>query len=84
MSYVAVFVITLLVDIAWTKYLLRAAEKRAHPASMWSAVIVGLGGLNVLVYTQNPWALIPAAAGAYIGTWWTIKREKRNEVPVGS
>lgn len=77
MTYVLVFIITLLVDVAWTKYMLRAAEKQAVFAAHWSAAIVGLGGLNVLIYVSNHWALIPAACGAWVGTYWTIRRETK-------
>lgn len=71
------FILTLLADVCWTQYNMRSAEKRAHPAAFWSALIVAVGGLNVLLYTTSHWLLIPAILGAYLGTWVTIWYENR-------
>lgn len=76
MLYLLVFVSTLLADVAWTKYMLAVAEKRATRAALWSAAIVLFGAFNIVSYVGNHWALIPAALGAFAGTWLTVRREK--------
>lgn len=71
-----VFSAMVAVDFAWTKYMLEAAAKRPHPAAAWSAAIVALGVVSVASYTQNIWLAIPAVAGAYVGTWVAVWRER--------
>jgi hypothetical protein len=68
-----VFVASGMGDILWTFYILRTSEKRAHPAGLFSALIILTGGLVVITYTGNPWYLIPAALGAYVGTVLAVK-----------
>lgn len=75
MMWVLVFFVTLLVDWAWTKYTLETANKNALDAAFWSMVIIGLGGLNVIAYTHDKWLLIPAALGAFTGTYLAVKKE---------
>lgn len=74
--YLLVFASTLLADIAWTKYTLAVSEKCAAPAASWSALIILFGAFNIVTYVGNHWALIPAALGAYAGTWWAVRRAR--------
>lgn len=76
MRYLLVFLATTFVDVAWTKYTLAVAAKHAVRASLWSTIIVAVGAFSVLSYTQDNLALIPAAAGAFVGTFWAVRREK--------
>lgn len=73
----AVFVATVAVDYAWSAYMMAAAEKQPHKAAFWSLMIVLLGAFSFLSYVDNRWLLIPAAAGAYVGTWFAVWRERR-------
>jgi hypothetical protein len=41
----------------------------ALPASGWAVALFLLGAVTVLGYTKNRWLLIPAALGAFAGTW---------------
>lgn len=75
--YILVFFSTLAADYAWTKYMMYAAEKRAHLAAFWSTLIIAFGAINVISYTTNKWLIIPALAGAYIGTFLPIWRANR-------
>lgn len=74
MIYILVFVSTTLADVAWTKYTLAVAEKRATRAAGWSAAIVLFGAFNIVTYVGDHWALIPAALGAFVGTLWAVRR----------
>lgn len=79
MSYVLVFLSTLLADFAWTKYNMESAAKRPHPAAFWSTLIILFGAFNIVSYTTNHWLLIPAALGAYAGTWIAVWRESKSK-----
>lgn len=77
MSYVLVFLAVALADVCWTKYFLEAANKNATKAAAWSAVIVLLGSYTTVEYVGNALLVIPAALGAFAGTYLTVLREKR-------
>lgn len=74
--YLLVFGSTVLCDVAWTKYMLAVADKRPTASGLWSAGIVLFGAFNIVTYVHNHWALIPAALGAFLGTWLTVRRAK--------
>lgn len=72
LMWLFIFVLNIVIDVTWAKFTINANRLNAHGASAWSVAIVALGGWSVISYVQDPWLLIPAAAGAYIGTWLTI------------
>jgi hypothetical protein len=73
----AIFCVTIAVDFAWSKYMLEAAAKRPHHAAAWAVAILLLGSISVLVYIGDRWTLLPMAAGSYVGTYWAVKRAKK-------
>lgn len=72
--FILVFAVTALADVAWTKYMIKVAEKNARSAALWSAAIVGMGSFSVLQYTANHWMAVAAVLGAYVGTYFTVKK----------
>lgn len=70
-----VFLSTFFADVAWAKYFLAIAEKQSIRSAAWSAALILLGGITVIGYTENKWMIVPAALGAFIGTWWTVRHE---------
>jgi hypothetical protein len=74
MTWALAFVAMIGVDIAWAKYVLAASDRRAFHAATWSASIVCGGALVTLLYVSSPWNLVPAALGAFAGTYWTVRR----------
>jgi hypothetical protein len=77
LNWFLVFAATLLVDVAWTRYIAEAAAKRAMPAALWSAGIIACGGFNVVAYTSNHWLIIPAILGAFVGTYFAVWRDQQ-------
>lgn len=61
-------------DFVWALYTQAITADRRAVASGLAVVIIMLGGTAAISYTQNPWMLIPAGAGAFCGTyaalWW--------------
>jgi hypothetical protein len=70
----AVFTAVAVADFAWTKYMMHAAAKHPHRAALWNSVIIALGSVSVVSYTENHWMLIPALLGAYVGTYVAVRR----------
>lgn len=70
----AAFLAMIAVDICWAKYILAAGDRRAFHAACWSAAIVSGGAVVTLLYVASPWNMVPAALGAFAGTYWTVNR----------
>lgn len=63
----------MILDIAFALYVIAAAANKAHIASLWAVLILLLNGVVILAYIDNNWMLVPAGAGAYVGTFIAIK-----------
>lgn len=73
---VTVFLSVFLLDFVWAKYTYAMTEKRALGAGTYSAAIIVLSGTAAVGYVHNPWMLIPAALGAFVGTFVAVKVKK--------
>lgn len=79
MTYVLVFLGMALLDIIWAKYIQYTANKKATTAANYAAILLALNAYVVIAYTSNPYNVIPAAMGAWVGTYigsqneWTKK-----------
>lgn len=71
---VAVFVALFILDFFWTRYTAAVTARAATPAGIYSAGIVLANGVAVLIYADNPVMVLPAALGAFCGTWFAVKR----------
>ena len=47
---------------------------KALSAATYSSGIILAGGITVISYTENHWMILPAAAGAFIGTFFAVKK----------
>lgn len=65
------FVLYIVIDFAWAMYISTIAHKHYFKASVWSAIIMGLGAFGVISYIENKWLLIPAILGGAVGTYLT-------------
>jgi predicted membrane channel-forming protein YqfA (hemolysin III family) len=79
MEYILIFIATIIVDIAWTLYLIKVEERKAVQSGVWAVVIYLIGALVVLSYSTNHYLLIPAVIGSFIGTAGTVWYKKRKE-----
>lgn len=74
MTFILVFLATAIADVFWTRYMRTVTAKKALAAALWSAGIIGLSAFTVVSYTSNHWLLVPAMAGAFVGTFFTVKK----------
>ena len=74
-----VFLVTAVSDTLWAIYIRRVTDGKSLSASTLSAVIIIAGGLVAIEYISNNWYLLPAALGAFVGTFFTIKLDKKKE-----
>jgi hypothetical protein len=69
-----VFLATAAYDIAWARYTSAVSQRRAVRAAWWSATIYAFGAFATIQYTRDPWLIIPALLGAFLGTWIGVVR----------
>jgi len=67
------------VDWVWAAYIIHTSQKNPVRASFLSAAIVCLGCFITLSYINDKRAVIVMAVGAFIGTYLSIKFDKKKE-----
>ena len=71
-----VFLAVTFADGLWTLYIIATAKNRILLASSASATIIATGSLVTVEYVKHPILIIPAALGAFVGTYITMKYSK--------
>ncbi len=56
-------------DMVWALYTQAVITNSPFRASSFAAIIQFLSAALVLEYVSNPWLIIPAALGAFTGTY---------------
>lgn len=85
--YPIVFLAMFIMDMVWTLYIRALAQNKTILASTLSALVYSISALSFVEIVKDTYLLIPAALGAFLGTYstmkWDIKHEK-NKVCTGS
>jgi len=63
----------MITDVAWAIYIIKTAQKKALPASIWGSVISLLTSFTVIAYTEDHKFVIASALGGFLGTYIAIK-----------
>jgi general stress protein CsbA len=71
-----VFAAVAILDFVWARYTFAMTARRSFGAALYASVLILLSGSAAVGYTQNHWLLIPAAAGAFIGTLVAVEMQK--------
>lgn len=74
-----VFVTYLILDIFWALYMKAVADNRALYAANCNIGICFTTALGVLSYTENWLYIFPLVAGAWVGTYFTVRRAEKND-----
>lgn len=78
-QWILVCLVMTVTDVCWALYTKSTATDKAFPAACWAVALFVLGAVTVVSYTTNPVLLIPAAVGAFIGTYIAIDGGKKKE-----
>lgn len=73
LTYIGVMIVTAILDVCWTMFLIETEKRSAFKASAWSSLIILSNALVIILYVENKWLISAAAIGAFIGTYATIK-----------
>lgn len=69
---IGIFVATGIGDFVWAKYIASITTSTPLIASTWATITLVLGAFVVISYVQDKRMLIPAAIGAFIGTYLAV------------
>ena len=72
-QWLEIFVAMIAVDFVWAHYTKAITDKRALKAGLNAIGILALGAFGIISYTTNHWLLIPACAGAFVGTYSAVR-----------
>lgn len=73
-AVLGVFVAAVAYDLAYARYVVAAAARRARAAACWSAATYAIGLIGVAsVLRGSLWLAIPEAAGLFVGTWLGVR-----------
>jgi hypothetical protein len=75
--YAVVFCSAVGLDALWALYIRRSSQGKALAAASCAALLLGLGAFNAISYLENHWLLVPAMSGAFVGTYATLRWERR-------
>lgn len=75
----ASFVGMTVLDFVWAKYTLSVAKRRPAIGGGYAVAIMVFNGLVTLAYVGDPRLLIPAALGAFVGTYVGVRRGVKHE-----
>jgi hypothetical protein len=75
-NWIVTFLSLFVTDILYTYYLKAVQKDEAFKASLWITVIFIVSCVAVIHYTTDRTLMIPAALGAFSGTYVGIKFKK--------
>lgn len=74
LKYLAIFATMLAYDFVWAKYTVATAQQKAVLASTWAAAMPFFIAFFSRAYVEDWKSAIPAAAGAFLGTYLSLRR----------
>lgn len=77
LNWIKVLLAMTLADICWAQYFIKIQEKKSIPAGLWAILIYMFGALTITSYLQDTSMIIPAAIGAFLGTYLTVEYKKK-------
>lgn len=78
MTALYVFSALTILDFVWGLYIKAVSEGRRFASSFWAVPLYAISGYATIEFVHNPVMLIPASAGAFVGTylsvWWKTRK----------
>ena len=66
-------------DLVWTLYNKAVERHAANEAGLLSVAIYALGCITAIEYIKDNWMVLPALAGAYVGTVLGVRVNKARD-----
>jgi uncharacterized membrane protein YjjB (DUF3815 family) len=74
-----VFFGAMAIDGLWSFYIICSAKRQALRAAFIASVLALIGGFVLISFVSNHWTIVADAAGAFMGTYLSIKYSKKEE-----
>lgn len=76
-EYPAAFFAMFFTDVFNAYYIQAVQRVQALKASIWASILYVLYALAIIGSAHNPWLLIPAVLGAFVGTYIGVRYRPR-------
>ena len=73
LEWVAIFLCLVIIDILYAVYTKQVQKDNPFRSSFLASAIYLINAIVVLGFVNDPWLLIPAALGAFVGTYIGVK-----------
>ena len=73
MKYLLVFFAMTALDFCWARYTVATSRLNALRSGIWASLLILLSGFVTTSYVADHTMLLPACAGAFIGTYIALK-----------
>lgn len=77
MKFLLVFLGMAAYDFVWTELINATTAGRELRAAFTSTLLLTVGALCVIEYVKEPWLILAAGAGGFVGTYLSVRRSKR-------
>ena len=74
MKAVAVFLVTAATDWLWTRCVSATVLRQEWRAASWGSVLFATSSLLTVSVVDDPWLVLPASAGAFVGTFLAVRQ----------
>ena len=81
MTYIVTFFAIFFLDIVNAWYIKAISDERPFMASVWAVVVTLASSIAIISYTRDNTMVIPALAGAFVGTYVGIVIRRRKVIP---
>jgi hypothetical protein len=85
LKFLGVIISMFFVDVCWAKYFIYVGKHDPLKSAIWSSMIIIFGAFTTINYIGDRTLLFAAFIGGFIGTYFTVLREKnkieKNENP---
>ena len=76
-AWILVFIAYTALDFTFARYTKATADNKPLAASLWATSILMFTGYVTVSYVNDPWLLIPATLGAFLGTYVAVHRASK-------
>jgi hypothetical protein len=76
LGWLLTFTLMLVTDYIWARYTDEVVAKHTHRASLYAVAIIFCGAGTTIMYVEDHWRIIPAAIGAYLGTYLAVRLKR--------
>lgn len=78
-QFISVAIAMAVVDWAWARYSMALADRRAFAGAVWAVLILLPSAFTIVSYVHDPRMLLPAAIGAFVGTYVSVMSKKERD-----